>query len=416
MFDKLKNNLPNWREWSTRLLPISRSAHEPESDFEIYNPYSAHPDESWQHLVEELHWDQPQLGPHLDHLARIVVLGLPGSGKSTLLNAWCGWTVSPVDLPETPSSPIEDFGLFCLVDVPLKPNQETGLNLYPDDEFYDAADPGDSLPPDALPSYFADQLEPLVLAEGADLVLYLIDATTGVQPADYSWVGRLRQLGLPIIVILNKCDLLTGNTAGLKARVESQLAATVWQISARHDDPTALDRLLLEMMKLNPKLTIALGRAFIRLRPQAVHRLTRQAAWVNGLISLQPIPLVDIPIQLGVIKGLILNIAALYDRPLDEVQRREAMTAMAGGLGVRYGAQQLAKIVPVVGWLVSGLLGWSYTWFFGQATAVYFAANGDQALKQRLVRVRSRAGQTVRSVQRVWHRRPRLKLEWPDEA
>lgn len=412
MFKKLSDKFPTtWPGWLPRWPRRVNGGPGDEPEFEPYEPYAPYQDEPWQHLVDHLDWDQPEAAVHLETMARIVVLGLPDSGKSTLLNAWCGWAVSPT---QAEAAPVEDFGLFCLVDVPPVAPVDPAISFYPDGQF----DSIEQVEFDRAPRHDpyrggSDQTEPLILAEGADLVLYLIDCQAGVQPADFRWVGRLRQSGVPLLVILTKCDLLTGNPTAYKAEVENRLATPVRPISTRHN-ATELDDLLTEMMKISPKLTVALGRAFVRLRFKAVQRLTRQAAWLNGLVSLQPIPLVDIPIQLSTIKDLVLKIAALYDRPLSEVQRREAMTAMVGGLAGRYAAQQVAKLVPVAGWLVSGVLGWSYTWLFGHAAATYFAANGDQVLRRRVGQVQQRAGQTAHSVQRAWQRRPRLKIEWPD--
>ena len=40
--------------------------------------------------------------------------------------------------------------------------------------------------------------------EGADLLVYVLDGAAGVRPADYRWVGRLRRLSMPLLVVLNK--------------------------------------------------------------------------------------------------------------------------------------------------------------------------------------------------------------------
>jgi len=51
---------------------------------------------------------------------------------------------------------------------------------------------------------------------------------------------------------------------------------------------------------------------------------------------------------------------------------RSTMLTLLGGLGLRYLAQQLVKLVPVLGWLVSGVLSASSTWLMGWAAVTYF--------------------------------------------
>lgn len=130
---------------------------------------------------------------------------------------------------------------------------------------------------------------------------------------------------------------------------------------------------------------------------------------VNGLVGLEPIPLLDLPVQITTLTGLMLRIAALYDRPASDVRRREVVVAVAGGLAGRYAAQQLAKLVPVVGWLASGIIGWSCTWGLGRAVVAYFEAGGDDAVD----RSWSWAGERLNKLYRNFsERRPRLRLRW----
>jgi len=80
----------------------------------------------------------------------------------------------------------------------------------------------------------------------------------------------------------------------------------------------------------------------------------------------QPIPLVDLPVQLAAQMKLLARLAALYDRPAGE-GGREVMASLAGGLAVRLGVQQLVKLVPISGWIASGLLGGAATVALGKA-------------------------------------------------
>ncbi len=385
--------------------------------------------QSLSKLWQNFDWEQTREGVNRESRARILLLGLPGAGKSTLFNQLCGWTVSTpngeptveVNSSGTLAGPIEDFGLFCLVDLPqelgdyssrggiyngLLPNSRANGpgqdNLYGLGMGFDGLD-------NAFPLGTQD---PLALAEGADLLVYVLDGAAGVRAADYRWVGRLRRLGAPLLVVLNKSDLLTGDLTPIvhKTEVEERLATTVLPVSALTGTGVS-DELLPKMMNTCPNLTVALGRELRSFRSQAAKRLIYRTAMLNGLVSLEPIPLLDLPIQIMTLTGLMLRLAAVYDRPAADGRRREAVFAVAGGLIGRYGAQQLAKLVPVVGWLISGFVGWSATWALGRAAIAYFEADGDAVIDRNLNRAKNGMSQVCQSVYRGWQCRPRLRLE-----
>lgn len=363
--------------------------------------------------------EQTRAGVQQESRARILLVGLPGAGKSALLNQLCGWTVStqkagPANGPVTAAvvaEPIEDFGLFCLVDLPQDWNEYSGLSLLDLNRFDGYSWPGNG----AGLNHYLDGTaplgapDPLGLAEGANLLVYVLDGAVGVQPADYRWIGRLRRLGIPLLAVLNKCDLIDEADLPRRQReIETRLGTEILWVSAL-DGTNITAQFLPKMTKLCPTLTVALGRELGGFRSQAAARLIQRAAMVNGLVGLEPIPLLDLPVQITTLTGLMLRIAALYDRPASDVRRREVVVAVVGGLAGRYAAQQLAKLVPVVGWLASGIIGWSCTWGLGRAVVAYFEAGGDDAVD----RSWSWAGERLNKLYRNFsERRPRLRLRW----
>jgi uncharacterized protein (DUF697 family) len=148
--------------------------------------------------------------------------------------------------------------------------------------------------------------------------------------------------------------------------------------------------------------------------------LIGRAAIINGFLALEPVPLIDLPFQIMNLVGLMLRIGAVYNRPPTVTYRREVVAAVAGGLVGRYAAQQAAKLVPVVGWVVSGLIGISCTWLLGQAAVAYFEAGGDAAVAQRWGQTQQNIAhlcQPVRTRWRrwvvgPWQRLPRPQVRW----
>lgn len=387
---------------------------------------------SLSNLLQNFDWQQTREGVSRESRARIVFMGLPGVGKSSLLNQLCGWTVSaPADagttaqkeLPVSQTETTEDFGLFCLVDLLAAPGEYSSVGVY--EGLYPFGSLN-GLGPESLYNLgrdgyerdlSLDGLDPLALAEGADLLVYVLDAGQGVSAADYRWVGRLRRLGLPLVVVLNKSDLLADELelTVCKAEAEKRLAATVLPVSALTGANVA-EELLPKLINTCPNLTVALGRELGSFRSQAAERLIARTALLNGLVSLEPVPLLDLPVQIMTLTGLILRIAAIYDRPPTESRRRELAAAVVGGLAGRYGAQQLAKLIPGVGWAVSSFVGWSATWALGRAAIAYFEVGGDAAIDRNWNWTKYRLQQGLRSMHRRWQQRPRLRLELQSPA
>jgi uncharacterized protein (DUF697 family) len=166
------------------------------------------------------------------------------------------------------------------------------------------------------------------------------------------------------------------------------------------------------MMDACPALAVPLGRELRSFRRQAAARLIRQAALFNGLIALEPVPLLDIPLQMVTLVGLVLRIAAIYDQPPSNTQRREVLAAIAGGLAGRYATQQAVKLVPIVGWVVSGLIGVSATWLLGRAAVAYFEAGGDAALAAGWEQTRERVQQSWSPVRGAWQVLTESQRRW----
>jgi len=92
--------------------------------------------------------------------------------------------------------------------------------------------------------------------------------------------------------------------------------------------------------------------------------------------GLEPIPFIDIPILLGIQVRLVLSLAALYGEKLDSadamLHARELIATMAGGLGMRFLAEQVAKIVPFGGDFVAGAIAGAATWSIGEVALEFY--------------------------------------------
>lgn len=321
-------------------------------------------------LLGALDWDHVRDEVDRESRARIVVAGASDSGKSTLLRLLKGMppahvlpttyppahvspaTYSPADLTASdgPSERGEDYGLFKAVDF------DNGLVAWP----------GGASPMIGEGDGFGEGEATL---HGADLVVWQLDAARGLRDWEYQAICRLRATGRPLLVVLNKCDLQS--PCATADEVTRALAQPVIPISARTGQ-NVISHLLPAMADACPNLTPALGREVPAWRSQAVQRVIMRAAALSGLTGLEPVPLLDLPFQVVLQLRLVLRIAATYGEPVGDRYSRELIATLLGSAGVRYVGQQLAKIVPLVGWVASGALAAGATWAIGRVAATYF--------------------------------------------
>jgi len=269
----------------------------------------------------------------------IVIVGLANTGKSTLFNKIQGRYRSEVSsVAGTTLGPVEGkFGPFLLIDTPGH-----------------------------LPQVQEDH------ARNAAVILMLIDGTKQVSKDDIMLYTRLQQLKRPIIVAVNKCDAVKIDPEVLARNVGTALGVTgVIPISGKVGTNVAED-LMPSLIEASPEAALLIGRQLPAFRRAAGARLIRNAALVSLAAGMEPIPLIDLPIILGNQVRMVLRLAAIYGEPLSGQNIRELVAAIAGGLAMRYVAEEVAKVVPVGGDLVSGAIAAGGTWAIGWVALEYF--------------------------------------------
>jgi small GTP-binding protein len=296
-------------------------------------------------FMKAINWREAQ-GEVLQGLNNTVaIVGQPNSGKSTLFNQIIGKQISPVS-PEAGTTKAlirSDFGPFTLVDTPghLPDVMESGM----------------------------DQ---------ASVIVFLIDGTQGFQKKDRELYNGIKKLNKPTVIAINKVDQLSGGEGGEQMANEVSVllgVPGVIPISALSGENVA-EELLPAIIEASPEAALVIGRELPDYRRAAAQRIIRNATLVSLAAGLEPIPLVDIPILLGTQVRLVLRIAALYGEQMDTADAmkhaRELIFTMAGGLGLRYLAEELAKAVPFGGDFVSGAIAGAGTWAIGQVALEYY--------------------------------------------
>ena len=166
--------------------------------------------------------------------AFVAVVGRPSAGKSTLVNALCGQKVSIVSpVPQTTRNAIrgirnEERGQLVFVDTPGYHNSERKFNL-------------------KLTNIVKGNID------DCDIVLYLVDSSRPIGEEEAELMGMVAKARGQVVLVLNKCDLLSPEAAAVKTALAEGLPnvdATV-EISALNGG--GLDTLKDELYKRAPE-------------------------------------------------------------------------------------------------------------------------------------------------------------------
>lgn len=318
-----------------------------------------------QGMMKAISWKQAQEEVLEGLHNTVVIVGQPNSGKSTLFNHLKGEEISAVSPQAGTTKTLirTDFGPFTLIDTPghLPDMTESGITE-------------------------------------ASLVVLMIDGAKGLRAEDRNLLMTIKKLQKPAIVAVNKIDMLANERAGdeLANEVALRLGMPgVIPISAL-DGTNIAEELVPAMIAASPEAALVIGRELPNYRHEAAQRIIRNAVLVSLAAGLEPIPLIDIPILLGTQVRLVLRLAALYGEPIDSADAlkhaRELVVTMLSGLGMRFLAEQAAKLVPFGGDVLAGAIAGAATWSIGEVALEYYEGGKHFDTS----RIRARAGNLYR--------------------
>jgi small GTP-binding protein len=298
-----------------------------------------------QNFMKVVDWKRVQAEVLEGFNNKVVIVGQPNTGKSTLFNKIIGHALSPASATAGTTKTLvqTDFGPFTLVDTPghLPDVAESGMKQ-------------------------------------ASVIVFLLDAARGIQDKDRELYAAIKKLNKPTVIAVNKVDTLQGRNAGDQYATEVAImleAFGVIPVSAKTGE-NIVEELLPAIIEASPEAALAIGRELPKFRRASAQRVIRNSTVLSLAAGLEPIPFVDIPILLGIQLRLVLSLAALYGEKLDStnamLHARELIATMAGGLGLRFLAEQAAKAVPFGGDFVAGAIAGAATWSIGEVALEYY--------------------------------------------
>lgn len=126
------------------------------------------------------------------------------------------------------------------------------------------------------------------------------------------------------------------------------------------------------------KLAFAQAFEFVR-RPLADEAVAATSAENAGVGVVEFIPGADLPIMTANQAKMVLQIAAAYGQEVSPERARELVAVVAGGFALRGIARQIVALVPAIGWVVKGIIGYTGTKAMGEAAIGYFEHGGNVA-------------------------------------
>lgn len=203
----------------------------------------------------------------------------------------------------------------------------------------------------------------------ANVVLFVLDARYGLSDATVEFYEQLTNAKKPVLVVLNKIDLLEHPGSALK-EAKRHLDTAVLGVSCFKRE--TLDKLLKTIVSVNPRILYSLTRNFPELRQAMCDGIVTQTAFAAGIIGAIPIPISNL-LPLAVVQSaMILKIARAFGYKLSRQRARELLPVLAGGALVCKGAQRLRNRFPQYREFISVSVGGAWTFILGWTAIRYF--------------------------------------------
>jgi small GTP-binding protein len=291
---------------------------------------------------------------------RMVVLTLIGRvnvGKSTLCNAILRRELAAVD---------------------PRAGWTKEITLYPVSEELAVADtPGLDDPNPAVAERAFD------FVGHSDLFLHLHNLDEGVSHPACEALLRLKAARLPLAVVFNKSDLVAEAVRAEAVRRQTQALGAeglpVFATSAVTGDGLAGLSAWLEDQVARRGDELVWARVTRHARPVLEAKLDGQVAdailrysLAAGGVGAVPVPLADIPVLLGIQLKLAHAIGKVYGIEMSRERLREVVGVIVGGVVMRQLGRQAAKLIPGLGWALSGAVAFGGTYGLGKSLQAYY--------------------------------------------
>lgn len=294
--------------------------------------------------VEELHF---ATGAY----KQVAIVGPANAGKSTLYNQLIRQSADRALVSAVPGTTREpqraEAGLFLVIDTPGA---------------------------DAVGAVGEQEREKaLAAAKEADVLVAMFDASHGIRSPEAALFKALQALDRPMVVVLNKIDLVGRERASVIGRAAAALGISSEQViplSALKGEGIA--RVLRAVAKTEPGIAAAIGEALPEYRWDLAQVAIARAASTAAVIALTPLPFLDFFPLVGVQAAMVIGIARIYQERITLARARELIAAFGLGLLGRTLFYEISKLGGPPAWLVGAAVAAGTTAAIGYGATVWF--------------------------------------------
>lgn len=317
---------------------------------------------------------------------QVAIVGPVNVGKSTLYNSLIRHPTDKARVSAVPGTTRHareaDAGLFVIVDTPGA---------------------------DAVGAVGIEEKErALKAASNADLLLVLFDATHGIRTTEQELFSELMEIGKPIVVALNKMDLVKSERAKVLGKAAEALGLSSEQvapISAKKSQ--GIDSLLIAIAKNEPGIVAALGEALPHYRWELAQTVIGRAASTAAAIAITPLPFLDFFPLTGVQIAMVLSIARIYAYKITLARVRELITTFGVAIIGRTLFYELSKFGGPPGWLLAAGVAAGTTVALGYGSVMWFD-RGEQLSRATLNRItRAISNEIIERLKIIGRRKPK---------
>lgn len=256
----------------------------------------------------------------------------------------------------------------------------------------------------------AEKAQALSAAAGADVLVLLFDASRGIGEPERRLHTEIAALGRPMVVALNKMDLVAREANAVGAQAAGALGLSPEQVlplSAR--DGRGVEKVLLALAKSEPGIVAALADALPEYRWRLAQAVVGRAASTAAAIAVTPWPFLSFFPLITVQSAMVLGIARIYSYHISLARVREILATFGLGLLGRAVFYEVAKLGGPPGWLVASGVAAGTTVAMGYAAAVWFE-RGERLSSQNVARITRTVGLSIVERLRSFGRRPPARV------
>ena len=210
------------------------------------------------------------------------------------------------------------------------------------------------------------------LLDTSDVIVLLLDGRYKVSSETKSSVERLCLLDNPLLIALNKADLIE-NPAKTADQAQKKLGHQVLTVSAFQKD--SINRLLRAIVTCHQGTLYPLTRSFPDFRSAICSGIVHQASIACGLVGAIAIPVSDFLPITAIQTAMILKLARAFGHPLDRRRARELIPMLASGIIMRKFGHRLKENRPQYGSLIEAAAAGGWTLLLGRAAIHYFESS-----------------------------------------